>query len=558
MSLNTPTSSVNQLVAQLRENDGDYEFYPTTDEIIARMVRDLKSLERDDRYGYKGVHSALDVGAGHGKVLRALRDQAKISDLYAIEKSPLLCQQLDADIFIVGTEFAEQSLLAKQVDVVFSNPPYSEFQEWAVRIIRESAAPTVYLVIPVRWKDSTVIQDALKFREAKANVLGEFSFEDAEDRAARARVNLIRVDLIGKDDAFDRFFDEQFADLKAKFAARAKADRVPEAKEGEKDGDPRFRSLVVGENYPERLVSLYETELDHIRKNYDLVQQLDVELLKEFDVTPDRVLGCLKARLAGLRNTYWHELFAHMSQVTDRLTSRKRRIMLDKLNANGHVDFTLTNIHAVIIWVLNNANGYLDAQLTETFETMLEKANVRNYVSNARPFVYDRWRYSEEKPSHVALEYRIVLEHVGGVNRGYSGIELNESAGQFIGDLLTVARNLGFICNTNDPRVDRNNRRGDWQAGTLQVFDCTVNGRTESLLEVRAFLNRNLHIRMNQKFALALNVEYGRLKGWLGSGAEAAEELADPKAGQYFAKNLQLGQHSLPMLAAPVAPAVAA
>jgi hypothetical protein len=56
---------------------------------------------------------------------------------------------------------------------------------------------------------------------------------------------------------------------------------------------------------------------------------------------------------------------------------------------------------------------------------------------------------------------------------------------------------------------------------------------------------------MNQKFALALNVEYGRLKGWLKSGAEAVEELKDPEAAKYFGKHLQLGTHSLPMLGAP-------
>jgi len=41
--------------------------------------------------------------------------------------------------------------------------------------------------------------------------IGEFSFEDAEDRKARATVNLIRIELSTEtDDAFDRFFDEQF------------------------------------------------------------------------------------------------------------------------------------------------------------------------------------------------------------------------------------------------------------------------------------------------------------------------------------------------------------
>jgi hypothetical protein len=39
---------------------------------------------------------------------------------------------------------------------------------------------------------------------------------------------------------------------------------------------------------------------------------------------------------------------------------------------------------------------------------------------------------------------------------------------------------------------------------------------------------------------LALNVEHGRLKGWLRSGQEAARELDEPAAAQYFNSNAQL------------------
>lgn len=535
---------MNALIQQLKDAGEDFEFYPTTDEIIARTARDLKTMREGYRYR-RPFDTLLDIGAGSGKVLRALGDAAELSKLYAIEKSTVLCERLPANVFIVGADFREQSLLSKQVDVIFCNPPYSEFVEWAVKIIRESAAPLVYLVVPVRWKESERIADAIKFREAKYKTLGEFSFEDAEDRAARAVVNLIRIELAEeKDDAFDRFFEEQFAGLKAKFDA-LQGKKAPDEEPAE---NPKFRALVPGGNYPERLVALYNEEMEHIRHNYDLVSDLDADLLREFDVTPKRVLECLKARLAGLRNVYWKELFDHMKQVTDRLTSKKRRNMLDTLNANAHVDFTLGNIHAVVLWVLKNANHSLDSQLVETFEKMVEKANVRNYKSNLRPFVHDRWRYEQDKPTHIALEYRIVLEHVGGICRGYSFERgLDESAADFLGDLLTVARNLGFACDTNDGRLWRNTR-SSWTSGALNVFACTIAGEHEPLFEVRAYLNRNVHMRLNQKFALALNVEYGRLKGWLKSGAEAAEELKDRNAPKYFGKSLQIGQSSLVML----------
>lgn len=532
---------VNKLVAELRQTGEDFEFYPTTNEIIAALMGDVRVAKDRDYHWRSRSCSVMDIGAGSGKVLAAFRDSGFFSSYYAIEKSAALCRRLDSDVFIVGTEFHEQSLVSKQVDFTFCNPPYSEFADWTTKIIRESASTYVYLVIPVRWKDSVAISDALAYREATVKVIGEFSFMEAEDRAARAKVNLLRITLSSdKDDAFDRFFAQQFGELKQRFE---ESRDVPEGQ-----GSKRFEGLVVGANYPDRMVEIYNREMDHVQANYELVAKLDVSLLKEFDVTPGRILGCLKSRLAGLRNNYWGELFSNMKQVTDRLISTKRRKLLSTLQANGHVDFTVSNIHAVIIWVLKNANAYLDEQLIGTFEKMISKANVRNYKSNERPFVDNRWRYSDERPTHIALEYRIVLERVGGIDGGQFGSGgLGDSAGEYIGDLLTVAMNLGFDCETNDTRLERVGRR-EWKSGEKHTFDYTTKGKPHPLIEVRAFLNGNLHLRLNQKFALALNVEYGRLKGWLGSGKEAAEELGDNGAIAHFQSSLQLGGDSLLML----------
>ncbi len=539
---------MNPLVSVLKESAQDFEFYPTTQEIIDRLVADLAYL-RDERFSdYGRIESALDIGAGSGKVLCALREKADLRSLYAIEKSTLLCEQMSPDIFIVGTEFQEQSLVSKQVDLTFCNPPYSEFVEWTVKVIRESASRLIYLVIPERWGNSASIAKALRYREASTQVVGHFDFLASEDRAARAKVHLLRVELSTEhDDAFDRFFAEQFADLNAKFKTPKSedSDRKTEPKR-----NPKLEALVVGVNYPERLVALYNEELDHVRRNYDLVRELDADLLREFEVHPARILGCLKARLAGLRNLYWRELFSNMESVTNRLTTKKRNALLNRLNTSGNVDFTLTNIHAVLIWVLKNANGYLDEQLLDLFDQMVAKANVRNYRSNQRPFVHDRWRYNQEKPTHIALEYRLVLANVGGIGRGYSWEKgLSESASEFLRDLLTVAHGLGFRGDTTDYRLSRPGR-SHWSTGSLEAFRALFGGGNEVLFEVRAFLNGNLHLRIHQKLALALNVEVGRLRGWIKSGEEATDELGDEDAARFFGTNLRLGLGSLPMLAA--------
>jgi hypothetical protein len=547
-----------QLVERLKENDQDFEFYPTTDQIIGAMVRDMRKIE------YVTFETILDIGAGNGGVLRKVRSlfrqgeerDCSFGTLYAIEKSPILCQQLDADIFIVGTEFMEQSLLSKQVDVVFSNPPYSTFEEWAVKILREAAAPVVYLVIPTRWQDSIPIADALKFRDAKTEIVGTFDFLNAE-RQARAVVHLLRIQLANnKDDAFERFFNEEFAELRARFVAPKDGEedsgeeKDRKAKE-DPERDARFGALVIGEGYPSAMVELYNQEMANVRRNYELVAKLDANLLREFDITPTRILKCLKERLAGLRNVYWNELFSRMTAVTDRLCSKKRSALLGTLREQVYVDFTVSNIHAIILWIIKNASAYLDQQLVETYERMIDKANVHMYKSNHKVFTADRWRYKEEKPTHFYLDYRLVLHYCGHLVSNYSGkYRMDETGCEFLQDLHTIARNLGFRCNTTDYRLQHTNK---WEPGQVENFEFIKDDKRLTLFEVRAFKNGNFHVRLNQQFALALNVEHGRIQGWISTPAEAAEELKDPQAAKYFNTHYALPSCSNTLLLAAAA-----
>ena len=535
---------INSLISNLKEAGQDHEFYPTTDEIISKMLKDLKGRPYS---GSRNFNSVLDIGAGNGKVLKAFRDKAEITDLYAMEKSMLLCGELAEFAFIIGTDFKAQTLLSKRVDLTFCNPPYSEFEEWAVKIIRESASRVVYMVIPVRWEDNVHIAEALKYRQAKCKNIGEFSFEYSEDRKARAVVNLLRIELSEeKDDAFQRFFDERFSGLKERYAASQQ-----EETKTEKTKNPKFGSLVGGNNILESLVNLYNDEMDKVRKNYELAAQLDVDLLKELHVKPDDILKCLKMRLDGLRSEYWRELFSHMTAVTNRVCTKRRNNLLHTLNENGHVDFTAENAYAVILWILKSTNHDMDAQLVEVFERMISKANIRNYKSNQKVLEEHQWRYNEAKPTHVALEYRLVLQHCGGIKKTDYSFEkgLDETGCEFIRDLLTVAYNLGFICKTDDIRLWK---KDGWRTGQKEEFYATVDGKEMLLFEVKAFYNWNIHIRLGQKFALALNVEHGRLKGWLNSPSEAAEELQEPSAAAYFGTSSRLGFSSVPLLQSAV------
>jgi len=231
------------LLKQVQREEQDYEWYPTTEEIILKVFEDAEP--RLD------VNAVLDVGAGDGKVLGRFADDFDPDKLYAIERSPILIKHMPKDVIVIGTDFHEQSFYDKTVDITFCNPPYSEFIPWTEKLIRESACSILYLVIPARWEASHLIQDALDFREVEAVRIFETDFLEAEDRKARARVEVLRVDFQKTTKgAFESFFQELYPEL---------TDVVPDT--SDKQIKEARNELIGGKDYVDNMVALYRSEL---------------------------------------------------------------------------------------------------------------------------------------------------------------------------------------------------------------------------------------------------------------------------------------------------------
>ena len=59
-------------------------------------------------------------------------------------------------------------------------------------------------------------------------------------------------------------------------------------------------------------------------------------------------------------------------------------------------------------------------------------------------------------------------------------------------------------------------------------------------MDVKAFKNGNLHIRINKRVILAINIQVGKLLGWIHSAKEAVDELQpDPKDVEFVQEAFQ-------------------
>ena len=549
-------SSTLHALPELRATKQDYEWYPTTNEIIDAFHRHAHQYE---------IKSLLDIGAGNGKVLNRFREiNSAIPDcyhteLFAIEKARPLLVSLPIDIGILGTDFWEQSLLDKSIDCVFSNPPYKEFIDWSVKVIREANANFIYLVLPQRWKEQKQIIDAISIRKAGYEVIGEFDFLNSEDRTARAKVDLVFIRLCHEDylskkyryrdsiqnqtDPFEQWVCE-FFNLGDKKNKGNSSDYAKECADSQTRKQKVENSLVPGRSLIEVLDSLYREEIDGLINNFKNVSTLDEALFRELDISVDSIIRSLRSRIEGLKNAYWQELFNNYSPLTSRLTASSRSSFIGSIRRKTNIDFTSSNAYAITVWAIKNADQYLDNQLIDTFNSMVDAANVINYKSNERVFKKNSFRYynDDDKHTHFKLDYRIVVERMGGLiksnsyNRYCSRGGLIERAANFLDDLLVIAKNLGF---NSDDSVAKHS----FVAGGKEEFYCTNKaGKELKLMEVRAYMNGNFHIKFNQSFMLALNVEIGRLQGWIHNAQQAAQEMGEniEIVNQYFNKSYTL------------------
>lgn len=182
-----------------------------------------------------------------------------------------------------------------------------------------------------------------------------------------------------------------------------------------------------------------------------------------------------------------------------------------------------------MIWAIKQSNEYFDSQLIDVYETLTESANVVLYKSNTNTIQNDDWRYTKaeryQRMGKYCLDYRIVLHRVGGYVQSTWKHEtgISGNAANLVSDLMVVAQHAGFDVQYEDVKARQ------WEAGKVQAFYFkNAQGQIQTLLEVKAFMNGNLHIKPNQLFIQKLNIMHGKLKGWIRTAEDVSTEMDIP------------------------------
>lgn len=522
---------MSSLLDLVKQNNEDFEWYPTTNEMLEVLSKKIKEIKETKCLC---IESMLDIGAGDGRVLKYFDKDLRLNNIHAIEKSRTLIDSMDRNILVVGSDFNQTSLIEKTYDLVFCNPPYSSYKEWVMRILREINSLFIALVIPSRWQDDNDIKRVVESRKGlEYEVLESTDFLNAE-RSARAKVDIVLFKTIRVTNKYDNDEDIFADNLIKQFKLQHLFDDIEESKydDNKKRADEIEEKTyqVANGDLIEFLVSEYEREYNEFLESLNHLNAINSGLLKCMNVDKKKLLKGIKSKLRDLKNLYWKELFSKLDAIRNRLTSTYAGYLHESVIVENNVDFNKDNIYSVVLWVIKNADKYIEKSYLSFFERMAKGENVLYYKSNQR-FNIDNWRYAnrEDKsrtPNPYKLDYRIVLHRVAYLS--YSRFYHDDDWTNFLRDLKVIGRNLGFFTeNIALTRFD----------GIQKYMELSNN--CKSLFEVKQYKNGNAHIKFSMEFMEKLNIQVGRINNWIKNKAEAREEfknISDEELDYLFEK----------------------
>lgn len=513
-----------RIVNECKSQGQDFEFYPTTDEILSCLVDYFNKQDIDYQKDGIRIDSILDLGAGDGRVLEYLEkhinqldrwrnETIKPRTFYAMEKSQPLIKVLSSpskNITLLGTDILEATLIDKRADLVFCNPPYSQFELFTKKILQEANAHCIALVIPQRWKENAELQEIIKDRELKLEILGSFDFENA-DREARAKVDLL---LFVNNQREDIQFSEW---LKSHFNLGNVIDGYcyEHLEKAKQERDERISQALTKHDLVTALLNEYNAEMNKLAKSLQALSCVDKELLMDLNIDGDKLMESIKFKLKHIKNIYWAEIFDKLDSIRDRFTTRYKKAICESVVAENHIDFTRGNIYMILIWLIENANSYIKRGMEGLFDSFSQRGNAMEYKSNQR-WRKDEWRYTNEQLINEPrkLDYRIVL----------TSFEWKE----LLNDIRAVALQLGFnVPSTFLPHI-RKPHSTYWDDDGFYGNTHTMyykGDRTEILCEFKPYKNGNIHIKFNKDFFAKFNIAVGKGRGWIKDKSEAKAEF---------------------------------
>ena len=403
--------------------------------------------------------------------------------------------------------------------LIFSNPPFSQFERWVNKILVDCNFCVLYLVMPVRWQDQNEITRELKRYEA--TVVGEFDFSKA-DREARGKVHLVRVNAPWKKDVDSKHghyvYQETLENAFERWIREYIADFVDEP-EFDHWEEERKQELALKMTPIDQLISDFERDRKNLGAAFQAIGRLEPEIIKLMGQDKKSMLEIIRKAIEGLKSKYWRAAFNKLDPVQKRMTYKTRERIFRDIDEFKTLDFNADNIYSIVIWIINNCNIGILEQIGEVFDTLTSPEFIEEYKSN-RHWKKSDWRHTERDWKYeklpprwkLGLDYRIVV--------GTYYYDRYSGSRTIVDDFIIICRNLGFPIDpeyTPDYKLHQTEQKFFTEDGELAFTMRYYTG------------NHNAHLKINKRLLMKFNIEVAKIRRWMSDPDDVAEEYDIPK-----------------------------
>lgn len=383
------------------------EFYPTPPELIAKMLETVirernktilePSAGKGDILDFISLYKQNESGCGYKWLIEQLKEsnyddipqmllQETVKDFKngkrAREVINAECIEIDSNLCAILKDkgyrvYNDDFLLYdddKHYDLIIMNPPFSNGDEHLLKAI--SIAEKTGSKIICLLNAETIKNSYSNKRKLLANKLEKYgaeiefvenAFSDAE-RKTDVEVAIVRADVPTPFKENSRIWEElETNDIEI--------------------NEPEFSGEIVSDNEPLKMaVKLYKKELEAGKRLIEEYLSLKPYLSSSFENedTPSYLRGCLLTLSSGkngldwneylysLRYKYWHQLL-HNPAFMKNLTSNLREEYYSMISEFANKDFSLKNIYAVKMDIINRTAKGIEEKIVDMFEQLSYK-----------------------------------------------------------------------------------------------------------------------------------------------------------------------------------------
>lgn len=338
------------------------DFYPTPPALLSRMMAKIKGNPR----------VILEPSAGKGTIVEKLEERYRFARVLAVEKD----QELQTLLFgkgikVVDTDFMGYSGLDK-FDLIIANPPFSNGAAHLLRMIDIMYRGQIICVLNAETlrnpctNDRKVLMRKLQELNADVTYMSE-TFADAE---RRTNVDIALIDIQVHNeierDLFETATDEvQPFDGKVETQQEiSRGESVEElVAEYDRVSDLCIKTIVNYYRNYKKVGQFVKLVVDDRERNMHRSSDGDLTTLMQSTVNET---------VAEVRRAFWRKLMEH-SEVSKRLTEKRRSEFNEAVSKRTTLDFTLSNINNFIEQLVVNYGETIQEAVIEIFDTMTRR-----------------------------------------------------------------------------------------------------------------------------------------------------------------------------------------